>query len=157
MLNPLTTIAAVLLAAAPLASALGRAKVVNNCPFAVSTWSVGRDVSGPYRLTAGGGFYAETYSKDPVTGGRVFKVTIPPDGLWTGAPQTNFAWNLDNDKIWYDLSDVFGDPFRGQKLVVSSAEATCPSIVWANGTPPAGSQVKVCTSEKDVTFTICAP
>jgi len=151
----LSAITAGLAVVAPV-SALGRARVVNNCPFAVSAWSVGSQIAGPYRLSTGGGFYAETFSRDPQTGGKAFKVTIDPDGLWTGAPQTDFAFNLDGSKIWYDLSDVFGDPFAGHRLAVRSAEPTCPAIVWDNGTPPAGSQVKVCTSESDVTFTLCA-
>jgi hypothetical protein len=155
MRSPIAAIVTAL-AVAGTTEAVGRARVVNNCPFAVSVWSVGGQIQGPYRLNAGGGFYAETFFKDPQTGGKALKVTIPADGLYTGAPQTNFAYNLDGASIWYDLSDVFGDPFVGRRLLISSAQTTCPSINWPNGTPPAGSQVKVCTSERDVTFTICA-
>lgn len=136
-------------------SAVGKANVVNNCDIDVSVWSVGGSVAGPWRLAAHGGSYAEQFVKDPTTGGKSLKVTVPQDGLYTGAPQTNFAYSLDGDRIWYDLSDVFGDPFPGRKLVVSSA-ATCPSIVWPAGTSPGGSQTKVCGSDQDVVFTLCA-
>jgi hypothetical protein len=149
------SLATLALAAASSVSAVGKAKVVNNCDFDVSTWSVGSSIAGPYRLGAHGGFYSEQFVRDPVTGGKALKVTIANDGLYTGAAQTNFAYSLDNDKIWYDLSDVFGDPFAGKKLVVSSS-ATCPSIVWPAGTSPGGSQVKVCGSDQDVTLTLCA-
>ncbi|KAK4099598.1 hypothetical protein N658DRAFT_487603 [Parathielavia hyrcaniae] len=146
-----------LAAAAPLASALGKARVVNNCDETVHLWSVGSQVAGPYALSPqGSGYYAEEFRKDPVTGGMALKVTRAADGLYTGAPQTVFAYNLDGDKIWYDLSDVFGDPFVGHKLVVASVEQACPSIIWPTGVPPAGSQVKVCTSDQDVIFTLCA-
>jgi hypothetical protein len=144
-----------LAAAAPLTSALGMARVVNKCPDTVHVWSVGSSVSGPYALGTNGGFYAEEFRKDPVTGGKALKVTKNADGLYTGAPQTIFAYNLDGDNIWYDLSDVFGDAFVGKKLVVASQESTCPSIIWPNGVPPAGSQVKTCTASKDVVFTLC--
>ncbi|KAL2018133.1 hypothetical protein VTK56DRAFT_1209 [Thermocarpiscus australiensis] len=154
MLSKLAVVA--LAAAAPLASALGNARVVNNCPDTVHVWSVGSQVAGPFALSANGGSYAEAFQKDPVTGGKALKVTKAADGLYTGAPQTIFAYNLDGDSIWYDLSDVFGDAFAGSKLVASSAEATCPSIIWPTGVPPAGSQVKVCTSGQDVTLTLCA-
>ncbi|KAK4122196.1 hypothetical protein N657DRAFT_575886 [Parathielavia appendiculata] len=141
---------------APLASALGKARVVNNCDETVHVWSVGSQVEGPYGLSPKVGYYAEEFRKDPVTGGKALKVTRNADGLYTGAPQTVFAYNLDGDKIWYDLSDVFGDAFVGKKLVVASAEQTCPSIIWPTGVPPAGSQVKVCTANQDVVFTLCA-
>lgn len=147
---------ALLAVATPLVSAVGRARVVNNCDTEVTLWSVGASVSNPVTLTAKGGKYSEEFKKDPKTGGKSIKITRARDGLYTGAPQTNFAYNLDGAKIWYDLSSVFGDTFKGKKLQVKSAEATCPSIVWANGTPPSGSQVKVCTSAKDVTLTLCA-
>jgi hypothetical protein len=153
MLTKLTLFA--LATITPLASALGIARVVNNCDETVHVWSVGSQITGPYALSKGG-FYGEEFRKDPVTGGKALKVTRNADGLYTGAPQTIFAYNLDGDNIWYDLSDVFGDAFVGKKLVVASAEQTCPSIIWPTGVPPAGSQVKVCTASKDVVFTLCA-
>ncbi|KAK3328248.1 Bys1 family protein [Cercophora scortea] len=155
MFNNLITLIT-LAAAAPLASAVGNARVVNKCNFAVTLWSVGSNIAGPYAIGANGGTYSEPFVKDPVTGGMALKITVDPNGLYTGAPQTIFAYSLDNANIWYDLSDVFGDAFAGKKLVEASANTACPSIVWPNGTPPAGSQVKVCGSNKDVTLTLCA-
>ncbi|OIW25566.1 hypothetical protein CONLIGDRAFT_635389 [Coniochaeta ligniaria NRRL 30616] len=155
MYTSFVTLTTLALGLATSVSAVGKAQVINNCDVDISVWSVGSAVDGPWRLSANGGSYAEQFVKDPTTGGKALKITIPADGLYTGAPQTNFAYSLDNDKIWYDLSDVFGDPFPGQKLVVSSA-ASCPSIVWPAGTSPGGSQTKVCGSDQDVTFTLCS-
>jgi len=147
---------ALAVSAAPLVSAVGNAKVLNLCTESVTLWSVGQYVSNPYTIAANGGTYSEPFVRDPVTGGKALKITKAPNGLYTGAPQLNFAYSLDNDKIWYDLSTVFGDVFPGKKLVEYSAEPSCPAIVWPNGTPPPGSQVKVCTSSKDVTLVLCA-
>ncbi|KAM0450580.1 hypothetical protein ACHAO4_006563 [Trichoderma viride] len=151
-----TTAAVVAIAAfVESASALGKARVVNKCPYSVTLWSVGSAISAPTTL-AQGGSYGETFSRDPVTGGRAIKVTIQSDGLYTGKPETIFALNLQDNTIWYDLSDVFGDAFTGKKVTVSSANTACPSITWSNGVPPAGSQVKNCGADKDVTLTLCA-
>ncbi|EEY16319.1 Bys1 family protein [Verticillium alfalfae VaMs.102] len=150
------SIIAALALTTPLVSAVGKARVVNNCDYEVSVWSVGSAIAGPYRLAPKSGSYAETFVKDPKTGGKAIKITTARDGLYTGAPQLNFAYSLDGVKIWYDLSSVFGDAFKGKKLVERSADSTCPAITWDNGTPPAGSQVKTCTSAKDVTLTLCA-
>ncbi|KAK1760343.1 hypothetical protein QBC47DRAFT_366908 [Echria macrotheca] len=154
MLNKAILLA--LAAAAPLVSAVGSAKVLNRCSESVTLWSVGQSVSAPYTIAANGGVYGEQFVRDPVTGGKSLKITKASDGLYTGAPQLNFAYSLDGDKIWYDLSTVFGDVFPGKKLVEFSADSSCPAIVWANGTPPSGSQVKVCGSGQDVTLVLCA-
>ncbi|KAK0727811.1 hypothetical protein B0T26DRAFT_672430 [Lasiosphaeria miniovina] len=154
MLNALTILA--LAAAAPLALAFGSARVVNKCSAPVTLWSVGQNIAGPFTLAAGTGSYGEEFTRDPVTGGKALKITKTTDGLYTGQPQTIFAYSLINDGVYYDLSDVFGDAFAGSKLVEASADASCPVISWPNGTPPAGSQVKVCTAEKDITLTLCA-
>ncbi|POR35426.1 Uncharacterized protein TPAR_04383 [Tolypocladium paradoxum] len=155
MLNTLSilTVGATL---ANLASALGNARVVNRCPFPVTAWSVGSDVSPPHTLSTGNVLYTEPFSVDPIAGGRAIKITREPDGLYTGKPQTIFAYNLQGDTVWYDLSDVFGDAFRGHKLVERSEDGNCPSIVWNDGIPPAGSQVKSCGAGADVTLTLCA-
>jgi hypothetical protein len=155
MLSSVLTLV-VMAAATPFASAVGLARVVNQCPCSVTLWSVGATISDPYTLAAYGGSYAEQFVRDPKSGGKALKVTLESDGLYTGKPQTIFAYNLDGGQLWYDLSDVFGDAFAGKKLVESSAAANCPTIEWDNGIPPAGSQVKVCTCEADVTLTLCA-
>jgi len=151
-----SVIALAALAVAPLAAAVGSARVVNKCPFPVTLWSVGSSVSQPYTLGPRGGSYGEVFRRDPQTGGIAIKITREPDGLYTGRPQTVFAYNLDGATIWYDLSDVFGDAFAGNRLVEASANAACGAIVWPNGTPPAGSQVKNCGANADVTLTLCA-
>ena len=150
------TILAALAAVAPLASAAGNARVINHCDHPVTLWSVGASVSAPSTLAAFSGTYSEPFRRDPVTGGIAIKITKAADGLYTGAPQLNYAYSLDGDKIWYDLSTVFGVPFPGKKLVVASAETTCPAITWEQGSSPGGSQTKVCTSSKDVALVLCA-
>lgn len=145
-----------LLAAATQTLALGKATVVNNCATEVSVWSVGGDVRAAGPLAAKGGSYSETFARDPTTGGRALKITRARDGLYTGAPQLVYAYNLDGAGVWYDLSTVFGDGFKGNKIVVASRLTSCPAIVWEGGVSPGGSQVKVCTADQDVVLTLCA-
>ena len=64
---------------------------------------------------------------------------------WLAAQDGN-SYTLDGDKVWYDLSDVFGDAFAGKKLVEKSAAPTCPQIVWPNGVSPGGTMVLNTTS-----------
>jgi len=147
---------ALLTAALPFTSAIGNARVINSCAFPITLWSVGSSVSVPSTLAPFGGSYAEPFTVDPQTRGRTIKITFDADGLYTGKPQTSFAYSLDGDSVWYDLSDVFGNAFSGYKIKERSMDGTCGVIEWTNGVPPAGSQVKKCGSGKDVVLELCA-
>ncbi|KAK3402610.1 putative clock-controlled gene 13 protein [Sordaria brevicollis] len=141
----------------PRADTVGSAIVTNKCSFPVTLWSVGSTVSSPSTLPSGSGSYSEKFVKDPVTGGKALKITTTPDGLYTGAPELIFAYSLDGANVWYDLSSVFGDAFKGHKLVVKGkGEGSCGAIEWGQGTQPAGSQTKVCGSKGDVELVLCA-
>lgn len=152
-----TAVIATIAALASLASAdhIGYARVVNRCEHPVYLWSVGSSV-GPRQTIKPGGRYSELLHKDPISGGVALKVTTTKNGLYDGSPQTNFAYNLDGSTVWYDLSDVFGDPFAGDILKVVPSKTTCPKICWAEGVSPGGSQVKNCAASSDVTLTLCA-
>ncbi|KZZ91729.1 Blastomyces -phase-specific protein [Moelleriella libera RCEF 2490] len=136
-------------------SGIGHAVVKNGCSFPVTVWSVGSQVSPAHTLHTGE-FYSEQFAWDNKTGGRALKVTHDPDGLYTGEPQVIFAYSLKDEQVWYDLSSVFGDAFSGLKLVEGSADTSCPSIVWPQGTSPAGSQVKTCQNGANVTLSLCS-
>ena len=79
-------------------------------------------------------------------------MTKSANGLYNGDPEQVFAYSLDTAQIWYDLSTVFGEPFAGQPLEVTSKSGG--SIVWPKGSNPGGSQVKVTSSDEDVQFTV---
>ncbi|KAI7970790.1 hypothetical protein EIK77_007970 [Talaromyces pinophilus] len=137
-----------------LASAVGNAVVVNSCSFPVYLWSVDSVVSQEYTLNPGDN-YLEPLHSDPTTGGVAIKITTVENGLYNASPQTDYAYSLTNGEVWYDLSDVFGDPFSGNSLTVTPSDTSCSSIDWPSGTPPAGSQVNVCQENSDITLTLC--
>ena len=61
---------------------------------------------------------------------------------------------MDGEQVWYDLSTVFGEPFKGQRVTVTSPSG--PTIDWPQGSNPGGSQVKVAKSSDNVVFTVFA-
>lgn len=135
----------------PDAQRLGRAVIVNHCRNPIYIWSVGSTVRPevtvlPYNR------YAETFRRDAGNGGIAIKISTARDGLYTSAPLTIFAYNLKNHQVWYDLSDVFGDPFKGHPVVLRPAE---PEIRWRDGVPPKGSQVRVNDASEDLVLTLC--
>ncbi|KAJ5349375.1 hypothetical protein N7541_007102 [Penicillium brevicompactum] len=140
----------------PLVSAVGNAIVTNNCNFPVYVWSVGGSV-GPKQTLQQGEKYTEALHHDAASGGVSLKITTVDDGLYNGSPQTNFAYTLDPGTVWYDLSDVFGDPFSGKPIVVRPTDSSCPNLCWAQGVNPGGSQTNNCNSDASVNLNLCAP
>jgi hypothetical protein len=94
----------------------------------------------------------EPLHRDAKSGGIAIKLTNGPDGLYNGEAQQVFSYNLDGEQVWYDLSSVFGAPFAGHRLEVTST--TGNSIVWPAGTHPGGSQVKAAPSNENIWFTV---
>jgi len=135
--------------------AIGRAIVTNQCDEPIYLWSVGGTI-GPQRTVTKDTSYSETFHRDPVSGGIAIKITAVPDGIFKpNVSQTNFAYNLDGNRIWYDLSDVFGDGFSGRTVTIKPTDTSCESISWPFGSPPAGSQVKNCQANTDLELTFC--
>ena len=104
------------------------------------------------QLTTQGGLYYEPLHHDEKSGGIAIKITKGSDGLFNGEPQQVFSYNLDGEQVWYDLSSIFGAPFSGLRLEVTSDSGD--PIVWPAGTHPGGSQVKVARSDENVWFTL---
>ncbi|KAJ6127206.1 Antigenic thaumatin-like protein [Penicillium sp. IBT 18751x] len=130
---------------------LGRAMIVNHCNVPIYIWSVGSTIR-PQATVLPYGRFSETYRHDPESGGIALKISSVHDGLYTSSPMTVFAYNLAGDSVWFDLSDVFGDPFAGHPVTLDPAE---PQIYWQNGVPPSGSMVRVRDASGDLILTLC--
>ncbi|KAH7378361.1 hypothetical protein BKA66DRAFT_533083 [Pyrenochaeta sp. MPI-SDFR-AT-0127] len=135
--------------------AVGRAIVTNQCDEPIYLWSVGGSISAQNTITKDTS-YSETFRRDPLSGGIALKITNSEGGLFKpNVSQTIFAYNLDINQIWYDMSDVFGDGFAGRTLTIKPTDSSCASIAWGTGKPPAGSQVKNCQANTDLELTFC--
>jgi hypothetical protein len=104
------------------------------------------------QLTIIGGLYLEPLHRDAKSGGIAIKITKGANGLYNGEPQQIFSYNIDGNQVWYDLSSVFGAPFVGHRVEVTSTSGS--PIVWPAGTHPGGSQVKVAPSDENIWFTV---
>ncbi|EER23737.1 hypothetical protein D8B26_001874 [Coccidioides posadasii str. Silveira] len=150
-----TLLLAAFAATTALAGSAGNAIVENHCPFTVFLWSVGGSI-GPKHVLKQGGVYSEKIHRDPQSGGIAIKITRVDDGIFNNSPQTNFAYSLTDTRVFYDLSDVFGDPFSGSKVLLDPSDPNCADICWPNGIPPSGSQVRDCNAGTDLKLTLCA-
>lgn len=130
----------------------GSAMVVNYCNWPVYIWSVGSTVRPEVTLHPHER-YSETFRMNHSTGGIAIKISTVRDGLYVSAPMTVFAYNLSNNTtVWYDLSDVFGDPFKGYPVRLHPA---APPLYWRDGIPPPESQVRKGNPATDLILTLC--
>ena len=88
------------------------------------------------------------------------KIAKEEDGVPAGQAHTTFGYTLDPDRIWYDLFDVFGNPFAGEEVVLEGEGDECPDIEWPEGVAPSGEKLMVsntvdCDPESDTTLYLC--
>jgi hypothetical protein len=148
-------------AAAP--EALGHAIVTNNCADPIYVWSVGGS-AGAQTTIKPQHAYTEPYRVDDQTGGVALKITTEANGLYSNAPQLILAYALDlqTQRLYYDLSEKFGSPFRGHDVRLfaqgagdeGQAEAEAV-IIWKNGVQPPGMRVLVLDPQRDLNLTVC--
>lgn len=138
----------------PLVHAIGNAIVTNYCQETIHVWSVGSSITD-YQVVASNQSYTEQYRNDNVTGGITLKVTVIADGIYIGTPELDYGYTLDNGTIWYDISDVNGDPFAGSNVALVPSIGACQSFIWSNGVSPSGINTAPCSSDADLQLTLC--
>lgn len=135
--------------------AVGRAIITNQCDDPIYLWSVGGSISEQHTIIKDTS-YSEIFHTDPVSGGIALKISPIENGIFKpNVSQTIFAYNLDTNTIWYDMSDIFGDGFAGRTMKITPTESSCESILWGAGKPGAGSQVKSCAADGDLELSFC--
>ena len=82
-------------------------------------------------------------------------MTAVADGIYNDAPELDYAYNLENDTVWYDIADVNGDPFAGSTVALVPSIGTCQSFIWADGISPSGINTAPCSSKADMELTLC--
>jgi hypothetical protein len=154
------TSAALLLALAPTAMAMGQATVINNCGSPVYYAAVGQSAHAEMQQMQG------SYSQGWGSQGDGMSIKLSPSA--NGAV-TQFEFTWADGKINYDMSNINGNPFAagGMSLVPSmSNDPSNPTCVPINC--PAGQdycdaaynqpddvRTHVCSQDADLTLTLC--
>lgn len=156
--------AAVLLALAPSALALGSATLVNSCPFDIYYAPTSGSYEGMVALSPGGS-YTSGYDEQGV--GVSIKVGTSSD---LGGPITQFEYTWADGKINYDISNINGDPFADNGVVLTPSMSgdpnnptclpvNCPAgdaVCTAAYNNPTDTDTMVCSEDSSLTMTVCA-
>jgi hypothetical protein len=153
--------AAVLLALAPTALAMGSATVINNCGFPIYYAPVGQSSNAGMQEMQGS--YSQQYSQP----GNGYSIKLSPS---MNGPVTQFEFTLGSDgKINYDLSNIDGYPFANGGMSVTpdmSGDSNNPSCVPITCSPgqsycsaaynqPDDVRTHVCSDQANLVLTMC--
>lgn len=129
------------------------ASVWNKCDFDVTVHTAGSTISAGEVLQAGR-ILTNGYPKEGEPTNS-FIITRNPDGLAKAEPQTIFSFSVNNGKVSYDVTDVYGDAFKGFKVEASANDASCPKIQWDSGIPPPGNHAGTCSADVSIAAVLC--
>ncbi|CRG84100.1 hypothetical protein PISL3812_01433 [Talaromyces islandicus] len=141
----------------PLTHAVGNAIILNNCnETTVYVWSVGSSIGKTQTLHRGENF-TEEFHYDSTSGGITLKLTTERGGIYQNSPETDYSYTLDTNttSVWYDISDVNGDPFANNTVALIPDSDACESFVWQDGVPPSGIHTASCNADGDVKLILC--
>ncbi|EDN08940.1 BYS1 domain-containing protein [Histoplasma capsulatum] len=110
----------------------GKAVVDNHCEYQVYLWSVSGSGSSTMKTIRPNGTYDENFRRPP-WGGVSLKIGLQP----VRSNITQFEYTLVNTTVWYDLSNIDGDPFRDEGYKLTS-NSSCPEVYC----PPSGAPCK---------------
>lgn len=149
----------------------GRATVVNNCGFDVSYKVVGPGTSGnikPLPLPKSG--YSQSFAQSISV--KLYKSSDLNSGKSIDSvPVSQFEFSADTGKVYYDISNINGNPFMAEGtrhkpttlqppgFENSCVEVDCPAgaaTCTAAYNQPDDVRTKVCPDTDDLTFTLCS-
>lgn len=155
MINALLTSAA-LMGTTALASGLGKAVVVNNCNYDVSLSNVpasGGGYSNIDQKLSPGGTYTQTWTPLSNTMGWSIK-------LFKGQDMSNllqYEYTCHDDGIiWYDLSEVNGNPWDQEGWMIEGSPGCTPRQAAYRHPTDDAYGMQDCPDDSTITVTVCA-
>ncbi|KAF2479089.1 hypothetical protein BDY17DRAFT_313669 [Neohortaea acidophila] len=142
-----------LLATTALAQGIGSAIVLNNCNYDVSLNNVpasGGGASAVSQTLSPGGTYTQEWTQ--LTNGDGWSIKLAPPGA---SSVMQYEYTFQNDgTIWYDLSEVNGDPFNGDWVISATGDCAPRQAAYMYSTDDAYGE-QSCPQASAITVSLC--
>src|SRR5438067_2249235 len=104
----------------------GRANVNNQCKETAYIWSIADSADAKAVTLAPGGSYSETYRVNNNGGGVSLKMATAE----SQAEISQFEYTVSDSesKVYYDLSNVNGYPFKDGGIAITPSDSSCVPI-----------------------------
>lgn len=145
----------------PSAIAYGSASIDNKCSFPTYIWSTAEKPDEMITLQPGESYQEEYRARGDNAGGISIKMSANEQK----DEVSQFEYTIsDDDKVFYDLSNIDGYPFKEGGISIEPSDSSCPAITCSGGEPnckEAYNQpyddhaTKGCSVEADLHMTLC--
>jgi hypothetical protein len=124
-----TTVVATLIPAA--VAGKGRANINNQCKETAYIWSVVDSADAKMVTLAPGGSHSETYRVNNNGGGVSLKMAVSQSQAEVS--QFEYTVHDSESKVYYDLSNINGYPFKDGGITVTPSDSSCVPITCNTG------------------------
>ena len=152
MINAVLTSAALLVASA---NALGQAIVINKCNYDVhlfNTPASGGGYSEIDQVLSTGGSYMQQWTE--LSNSQGWSLKLSKSAVMSNIMQYEYTFHNDGI-IWYDLSDVNGNPWDGNWEITATGSCTPKQQAYRYATDDAYG-MQACPDTASITVTLCS-
>lgn len=159
-----TAFAAIAALAALVPSAFaGSAHVKNQCDHDVYAQSIADSADADLVTISPGGSYSEEFQVNANGGGISIKLSDSEDQK--DVSQFEYTLSDSDNKVFYDLSNIDGYPFKDGGVSIIPSDDSCPKILCEGGVakckeaynkPDDDHATKGCSSDTDLELVLCA-
>jgi len=147
---------AALMATSALAQSVGSAVVVNACEYPVYLYNTPAADGGyeaiDQQLEANGGQYSQQFTE--LSNGCGWSLKLSPNTSLSNIMQYEYTYQ-GNDIIWFDLSDVNGNPWNSDWEVTADGNCDPKDQAYRYSTDDAYG-MQACNSNSTITVTLCS-
>ena len=165
-MQSLVTIAALAATVLPTVSA-AVAAISNHCDVPYFVWSVSEVQSDMITIPDHTVVYNETYRSRADNGGGIsIKIAKSnSNGNLPGTDISQFEYTITDSNVWYDLSNIDGNPLQGIAVLLSASDSSCPTVQCASNDqvcksaynhPDDNASTHACAPNADLMLTLCS-
>lgn len=143
------------MAASALAQSYGSAIVINQCSYDVylaNTPSAGGGYNAINEVLSSGGSYSQPWTE--LSNGNGWSLKLSKDSSFSNIMQYEYTFQ-DTSIIWFDLSDVNGNPWNADWEITATGDCTPRQAAYQYATDDAYG-MQSCPSSSSVTVTLCS-
>lgn len=141
----------------------GSANVQNSCGDDVYLWSIAGSADEKMITLKPGESYSEAYRTNANGGGLSLKISLTEDQKEVS--QFEYTLSDSESKVYYDLSNIDGYPFKDGGITITPSDSSCPVISCDAGVakcheaynqPYDDHATKGCSWETNLDLVLCA-
>jgi len=139
----------------------GKATIQNKCGYDVYITSIADSADAKTKTVKSGSSFSEDFKENGNGGG--ISIKISEDKAQKSVTQLEYT--LSGEKVFYDLSNIDGNPFKDGGVTVTPSDSSCPKVNCEGGLekckeayhqPKDDHATHGCSASTDINMVLCA-